>query len=136
MEQEFSWGELDELEMLWNGNRFGAAHDWLGERWNYLIQSRPDGEGDRDAQFLQALAFAALAFHFTQNQKQDGALLLADDALAILPGFQPMYRGVEIAPVLETVKTLRPMLDGLDAGAECPMRPFVFNKLRYKRMDA
>ncbi len=100
MKHEFAW---DELELLWNANNFGAVHDWLGERWNHLIQSRPAGHDDPDAQFLQGLAFAALAFHFTQNHNQDGAALLADDALALLPQFVPAYRGVAVAPVLETL---------------------------------
>lgn len=134
--QEFSWDGLDELETLWNGNNFGAAHDWLGERWNYLIQCRPEGAADRDAQFLQGLAFAALTFHFTQNQNQEGAAMLADDALAVLPEFLPDYRGVEIAPILETVNVLRPMLVGLEPEAPCPMQPFVFSKLKYQRAEA
>ncbi|MEO8332020.1 MAG: DUF309 domain-containing protein [Gallionella sp.] len=132
MDSEFAWGELDDLEMLWNGNNFGAVHDWLGERWNYLIQSRPDGEGDRDARFLQGLVFAALAFYFTQNQNQDGAAMLADDALAVLPEYLPSYRGVEVAPILETLNVLRPLLNGLAHEAECPLQPFVFNKFKYK----
>lgn len=122
----------DELELLWNANQFGAVHDWLGERWNHLIQTRPGGHDDPDAQFLQGLAFAALAFHFTQNHNQDGAALLADDALAVLPRFVPSHQGIEIAPVLETLHALRPLLEGLQHDAACPMQPFAFNKLAYR----
>lgn len=129
MNHEFAW---DELELLWNANNFGAVHDWLGERWNHLIQSRPAGQEDPDALFLQGLAFAALAFHFTQNHNQDGAALLADDALAVLPQFVPVYRGMNVVPVLETLNALRPLLDGLEREADCPMQPFVFNKLKYQ----
>ncbi|MBZ0096495.1 MAG: DUF309 domain-containing protein [Sulfuricella sp.] len=132
MNHEFAW---DELALLWDGNNFGAVHDWLGERWNHLIQTRPGGHEDPDAQFLQGLAFAALAFHFTQNHNQDGAALLAEDALAMLPRFLPAWRGVEIAPVLETLNTLLPLLEGLDHGSDCPMQPFVFNKLAYQVMN-
>lgn len=132
MNHEFAW---DELALLWDGNNFGAVHDWLGERWNHLIQTRPEGHEDPDAQFLQGLAFAALAFHFTQNHNQDGAALLAEDALALLPRFLPAWRGVEIAPVLETLNTLLPLLEGLDHAADCPMQPFVFNKLAYQVMN-
>lgn len=126
MNAEFAW---DELEALWNANNFGGVHDWLGERWNHLIQTRPGGHNDPDAQFLQGLAFAALSFHFTQNHNQDGAALLADDALAMLPRFGPAYRGIEVAPVLETLHALRPLLDNLQTEDACPMQPFVFNKL-------
>lgn len=119
----------DELAALWNAGDFGAVHDWLGLRWNQLIQTRPGGVDDTDARFLQGLAFAALAFHFTQNQNQDGARLLADDALAVLPEYGPAHMGVEVTPVLRTLNALRPLLDGLDTEADCPMRPFVFNKL-------
>lgn len=132
MNHEFAW---DELALLWDGNNFGAVHDWLGERWNHLIQTRPGGHNDLDAQFMQGLAFAALALHFTQNHNQDGAALLAEDALSILPRFLPAHRGVEVAPVLETLNVLRPLLEGLDYEADCPMQPFVFNKLAYQVMN-
>ena len=132
MNHEFAW---DELELLWNANNFGAVHDWLGERWNHLIQTRPDGHEDPDARFLQGLAFAALAFHFTQNQNQDGAALLADDALTLLPQFVPAYRGVALGPVLETLNTLRPLLAGLDSEANCPLQPFVVKKFEYRMMN-
>ncbi len=129
MNHEFAW---DELELLWNANNFGAVHDWLGERWNYLIQTKPGGHDDPDAQFLQGLAFAALAFFFTQNHNQDGAALLAEDGAARLAQFMPIYRGLEVAPVLGTLNTLLPLLEGLEHGDDCPMQPFVFNKLEYQ----
>ncbi len=132
MNHEFAW---DELALLWDGNNFGAVHDWLGERWNHLIQTRPGGHEDPDAQFLQGLAFAALAFYFTQNHNQDGAALFAEDALSMLPRFLPAYRGLEMAPVLEALNTLLPLLDGLVHEAACPMQPFVFNKLTYQVMN-
>lgn len=129
MKHEFAW---DELALLWDGNNFGGVHDWLGERWNRLIQTRPGGHEDPDARFLQGLAFAALAFHFTQNRNQDGAALLTDDALRVLPSFLPAYGGVEVAPVLETLNVLRPLLNGLEPEADCPLQPFFFNKLVYQ----
>ncbi|MDD5241830.1 MAG: DUF309 domain-containing protein [Sulfuricella sp.] len=132
MSHEFAW---DELELQWNGNNFGAVHDWLGERWNHLIQTRPEGHDDPDAQFMQGLAFAALAFHFTQNHNQDGAALLAEDAVSKLTGFLPAYCGVEVAPVLETLNILLPLLVGLEHEADCPMQPFIFNKLAYQVMN-
>ncbi|NMM29203.1 MAG: DUF309 domain-containing protein [Glaciimonas sp.] len=132
MSHEFAW---DELALLWNGNNFGGVHDWLGERWSHFTQVRSDGIDDMDARFLQGLAFAALALHFTQNRNQEGAALLADDALSVLPQFLPAYRGLKVAPVMETLAALRPLLDGLQSDAECPIRPLVFNKLSYQ-MDA
>lgn len=132
-ERLFIW---DELELLWNAHNFGGVHDWLGERWNYLIQSRPDGQNDTDAQFLQCLAFAALALHFTRHHNQEGATLMADDALALLPAYLPTYRGLSVAPVLETLNTLRPLLDGIDNQAECPLHPFACNKLCYNQEAA
>ncbi len=66
-----------------------------------------------------------------RTSNQDGARLLADDALGVLPEYRPAHMGVEVAPVLKTLKTLRPLLDGLDTEADCPMQPFVFNKLIY-----
>lgn len=128
----FAWWEL---AILWDAGDFHGVHDWLGLRWSHLIQSRPGGHADRDASFLQGLAFAALAFHFTQNQKQDGAVLMADDALAMLPGYLPAYRGLAVEPVLATLRELRPRLDGLDAEDECPMHPFVFNRLQYGKTE-
>lgn len=128
----FAWGEL---AVLWDAGDFRGVHDWLGLRWNHLIQSRPAGHADRDARFLQGLAFAALTFHFTQNQKQDGAALMADDALAMLPNYLPAYRGLEVEPVLATLRVLRPLLDGLDPEDDCPMQPFVFNRLKYGKAD-
>ncbi|MBI5262726.1 MAG: DUF309 domain-containing protein [Bradyrhizobium sp.] len=124
----FAWAELADF---WDAGDFRAVHDWLGLRWNHLIQTRPGGHADKDARFLQALAFAALAFHFTQNQKQDGAALVADDALSMLPGYLPLYRGLDVAPVIATLSTLRPLLEGLAPEDDCPMRPFTFNRLSY-----
>ncbi|WP_420475169.1 hypothetical protein [Noviherbaspirillum sp. ST9] len=130
MSHEFAW---DELALLWNGNNYGGVHDWLGERWNHLIQSRPDGHEDTDACFLQGLAFAALAFHFSRNRNLEGAALLADDALNVLPTFLPAYRGVQVEPVIDTLNALRPLLDGLAPDAECPLPVDLFKKLSYQQ---
>lgn len=129
MSDEFAWHEL---ALLWNSSNFGGVHDWLGERWSHLAQVRSDGIDDTDAQFLQGLAFAALALHFTQNRNQEGAALLADDALDVLSHFPSAYRGLTVAPVMETLAVLRPLLDGLAPDADCPMRPLVFSKLSYR----
>lgn len=131
--EPFAW---DELAVLWDAGDFSGVHDWLGLRWNHLIQTRPSGHNDPDARFLQGLAFAALCFHFTQNQKQDGAALLADDAMVALTSFRPAHRGVVVAPILETLSILRPLLNGLDPEDDCPMRPFIFNRLVYLKREA
>ena len=80
----------------------------------------PRGVDDKDARFLQGLAFAALAFHFTQNRNQDGARLLADDALAVLPEYGPAHLGVETGSVLKSLRALRPMLEDLDHRSRLP----------------
>jgi hypothetical protein len=83
------------------------------------------------ARFLQGLAFAALSLHFTRHHNQQGAVLLADDALRVLPDFLPAYRGLGVAPVLASVQRLRPLLDGIDPEADCPMQPFVCDELQH-----
>jgi uncharacterized protein len=122
----------DELAQLWNAGDFGGVHDWLGLRWSRLIQTRARGTDDKDARFLQGLAFAALAFHFTQNRNQEGARLLADDALAVLPGYGAAHMGIEAGPVLRSLRALRPMLENLETEADCPMQPLVAGKLIYR----
>ncbi len=124
--------QWQELAPLWDSWNFGAVHDWLGVRWNHIIQSTPQGHDDKDAQFLQGLAFAALAWHFTRHHNQDGAQLLADDALSVLPKFLPTYWGVDVAPIVESLNVLRPLLEGLDPEADCPLQPFVCSKLSFK----
>lgn len=120
-----------ELAALWDAHDFGAAHDWLGERWNVLIQSRPQGHGDPDARFLQGLAYAVLAFHFTQNANQDGARLMVDDALDVLVDYAPAWKGMATAPVLASLNILQPLLVGLDNAAPCPLQPFRCEPLQF-----
>ncbi len=118
--------DWDELRALWSARDFGAVHDWLGERWSRLIQERPEGNADRDAAFLQGLAFAALSFHFARSKNQDGARILAEDALRVLSAYEPAHAGVALAPLLESVRELRVRLQGLDSDAECPLQPHAF----------
>lgn len=120
-----------ELAALWDERDFGAAHDWLGERWNSLIQSRPQGHDDPDARFLQGLAYAVLAFHFTQHINQDGARLMVADALEVLAGYAPAWAGMETAPVMASLKVLQPLLEGLDNDAPCPLQPFTCQLLTF-----
>lgn len=124
----FHW---DELGMLWDANNFGGVHDWLGERWNFLIQSSPLGNRDHDAKFFQGLAYAALAFYFTQNFNQEGAALMVDDALEVLPQFGPVCHGIHVDPIIDSLLTLRPLLQGIAPDAACPLQPFACHKLKY-----
>lgn len=132
VEGESSIHVWDELALLWNSGDFGGVHDWLGLRWSRLIQTSAHGTDDKDARFLQGLAFAALAFHFTQNRNQDGARLLADDALALLPRYGAAHMGIETGPILTGLRALRPMLDNLDTEADCPMQPLESGKFIHR----
>ena len=122
---ELDWGEV---ATLWNDNQLGTLHDWLNERWSRLIRNSVLGTSDPEAELLQALAFATLALFFTQNQNQEGALLMLDDAVMALGKFRPAYMGIRIEPIYATLQELRPMLVGLAPDADCPMCPFVYPK--------
>lgn len=122
------WAEAAEL---WDNNDLGALHDWLNERWSRLIRNSMLGTKDPEAEFLQGLAFAALALFFTQNRNQEGALLMIDDAQMALARYRPRFLGVELDPILDTLQALRPLLAGLAPDAECPLYPFVYPKFGY-----
>ena len=129
----YDWEELAEL---WDGNDFRAVHDWLNWRWAELVKTRVLREYDPDASFLQGLAFAALALHFTQDGNQEGALMMIDDAMVFLAPYVPSHQGVAVEPVLQSLAELRPMLVGPAADAPCPMQPFVYRKFRLARAVA
>lgn len=126
----FGW---DELAALWDSNDLAAAHDWLNERWSRLVRNGVGGQMNPEAQFLQALAFAVLALHFTQCGNQEGARLLMDDALVALARFRPAFLGVRVDPIVATLQELRPLLAGLAAEDPCPLWPFVYNRFEYQR---
>lgn len=127
---DFEW---EELAILWDGNNLAAAYDWLNERWSRLVRNRPGGQQDPEAEFLQALAFAVLALHFTQHGNQEGARLMIDDALVCLGRYRPRFLGVHVDPILATLNELRPLLAGLAPDADCPIWPFVYHKFEYQR---
>jgi hypothetical protein len=127
---ELDWGEV---ATLWNNNQLGTLHDWLNERWSRLIRNSVLGTSDPEAELLQALAFATLALFFTQNQNQEGALLMLDDAVMALGKYRPAYMGVRIEPIYATLQELRPMLVGLAPDADCPMWPFVYPRFEFDR---
>jgi len=120
-----------DVEVMWNSNDLGALHDWLNERWSRLIRNSLLGTRDPEAEFLQGLAFATLALFFTQNQNQDGALLLIDDAQMALAKYRPRFLGVNVEPILGGLQELRPLLVGLAPDADCPLYPFVYPKFEY-----
>lgn len=122
---ELDWGEVT---TLWNNNELGTLHDWLNERWSRLVRNSVLGQSDPEAELLQALAFATLALFFTQNQNQEGALLMLDDALLVLGKYRPAYLGIQIEPIYANLQDLRPLLVGLAPDADCPMYPFVYPK--------
>ncbi len=125
--------QWDELAYHWNNNEFHEVHDWLNQRWSKQVQYSPAGDKDPDARFLQGLAFAGLALYFTQNGNQESARLMLDDALMVLPQYAPSYQGILIAPILETLHNLRPVISLLGPDDECPFQPFVYNKLMFDR---
>jgi len=127
---ELDWSEV---AALWNNNELGTLHDWLNERWSRLIRNSVLGQTDPEAELLQALAFATLALFFTQNQNQEGALLMLDDALFVLGKYRPAYLGIKIEPIYANLQDLRPLLVGLAPDADCPMFPFVYPKFEYSR---
>jgi hypothetical protein len=127
---DLDWGEV---AALWNSNDLAVLHDWLNERWSRLIRNSVLGSKDPEGEFLQALAFATLAFFFTQNRNQEGALLMIDDAVVALAKFQPRYLGVQVAPIVEALQELRPVLAGLAPDADCPFFPFVLPRFEVER---
>jgi hypothetical protein len=125
---DLTWSDL---AVLWNDNDMRGVHDWLNERWAGIVASSLLGHRDPEAEFLQGIAFAAIALHFTQHGNQDGARLMVDDALVALAKFRPEFMGVGVEPILDTLQTLRPMLAGLASDDECPMQPFVYRKFEW-----
>jgi hypothetical protein len=125
--------DWSEVATLWNSNDLAALHDWLNERWSRLIRNSVLGDRDPEAEFLQGLAFAALALFFTQNQNQEGALLLLDDAVMALAKYRPRFLGVRVAPIVDALQELRPFLVGLAPDADCPLFPFVLPRFEVDR---
>jgi hypothetical protein len=123
--------DWEEFAALWDSD-LQQAHDWLNERWSRLVETRVAGHADPEARFLQGLAFAALALHFTQCRNQDGALLMLDDALVALIRYRPEFLGVRVDPVIDTLQELRPAIAGLAPDAEFPFFPFVYRRLEYR----
>jgi hypothetical protein len=123
--------DWSEAAAMWNDNQLGQLHDWLNERWSRLIRNSLLGTKDPEAEFLQGLAYAALALFFTQNRNQEGALLMIDDAQMALAKYRPRFLGVHVDPILGALQELRPLLVGLAPDDDCPLYPFVYPKFEY-----
>ncbi|MFA5530862.1 MAG: hypothetical protein WDA11_09385 [Thiohalomonadaceae bacterium] len=121
----------DELAALWDEGDFRTVHDWINERWSRVIQTSPQGDRDPFARFLQGLAFAALAFHFAREQNTESTRLFVDDALAVLPNFAPIYAGVELNPIIDSLHTLAAALPGDGSDMHIPERALVCGPLRF-----
>lgn len=126
--ERYDWAAL---AALWNGNDFRGVHDWLNERWARLVRDRILGDADPEARFLQGLAFAAIAFHFAQNDNAEGARMMLDDALVALAAFRPSYRKVRVDAVMESLEELRPLVLALAAGGAPAPQPFVYRRFEY-----
>ncbi len=124
--------DWEALAALWDSNDLQGVHDWLNVRWSRLVETRVAGHSDPEAQFLQGLAFAALALHFAQSRNQDGALLMLDDSLVALVRFRPEFLGVRVDPVIDTLQELRPTIASLAPDAEFPVFPFVYRRFEYR----
>lgn len=97
----------DELAALWQAGDFRGVHDWLNERWAHTVQQSPRGDAEPLAQFLQGLAYAALAFHFAAEQNAESAGLFVEDGLDLLPRYAPAFAGIEVSPVVDALAELR-----------------------------
>jgi hypothetical protein len=127
---ELDWSEI---AALWNGNELRTLHDLLNERWSRLIRNSVLGGADPEAEFLQGLAFAALALFFTQHRNQQGALILLDDAVVVLGKYRPRFLGVQVEPIIGNLLEMRPLIASLPADGENPSFPFVYAKFEYDR---
>ena len=129
----YNW---EELALLWNIHDFRAVHDWLNMRWSGLVQSRVLRDQDPDACFLQGLAFAALALHFTESGNHEGARMMMDDAQVFLVPYVPNHEGVEVEPVLEMLAEVRTRLAGLPLDTPCVLQASGRHRFRLARAGA
>ncbi|MCW8827949.1 MAG: DUF309 domain-containing protein [Gammaproteobacteria bacterium] len=110
----------DELTVLWQSGDFRGVHDWINERWSRTVQESPQGDADPFARFLQGMAFAALAFHFAEEQNGESAAIFVEDGLDTLSRFPPSYAGVELSPIVDALAELRHNLPSADSGLPIP----------------
>lgn len=113
----------DELAALWQAGDFRGVHDWINERWSRTVQESPQGDADPFARFLQGIAFAALAFHFAEEQNGESANIFVEDGIDTLSRFPPSYAGVEITPMVDALAGLRDHMPAPETGL--PISPVV-----------
>lgn len=125
----------DELTALWHAGDFRGVHDWLNERWARSMQESPQGADDPFVQFLQGLAFAALAFHFVSERNFESAGIFTEDGLIVLSRYAPVYAGIEITPLIDALAELRDAMPASDTDLLLPpgtsgVRALRFSSLR------
>jgi hypothetical protein len=113
----------DELAALWQSGDFRGVHDWINERWSRTVQESPQGDADPFARFLQGVAFAALAFHFAEEQNSESASIFVDDGLDALSRFPRAYAGIEVSPIIDALAELRDRMPA--PGTELPIPPII-----------
>ncbi len=123
----------DELAALWQAGDFRAVHDWINERWARTMQESPQGADDPFVQFLQGLAFAALAFHFIGERNFESAGIFTEDGLIVLSRYAPVYAGVEITPLIDALAELRDVMSASDTELLLPPQ---FSGVRALRFSA
>lgn len=124
----------DELEALWQAGDFRGVHDWLNERWARSMQESPQGADDPFVQFLQGLAFAALAFHFVSERNFESAGIFTEDGLIVLSRYAPVYAGIEITPLLDALAELRDAMPASDTDLLLPPGTSSVRALRFSSL--
>lgn len=123
----FLW---DELLILWQSGDFRAVHDWINHHWSQIVRGSVEADSDPFAQFLQGLAFSALAFHYAGEQNRESAGLFVNDGLEVLSRYPSSYAGIETTPIIDALEELRDLLPA--SGAEQPI-PAVVSSVRALR---
>jgi predicted metal-dependent hydrolase len=78
---------------VFNAGHYHPAHDAWEDYWLDLES------GSDDEEFLHGLIQFTAAAHHAANDRRDGAVGLAESALAYLDGLGATYRGVDLEPV-------------------------------------
>lgn len=121
----------DEFAALWQAGDFRGVHDWLNERWAHTVEQSPRGDAEPFAQFLQGLAYAALAFHFAGEKNAESASLFVEDGLDVLPRYAPSFAGIEITPIVDALAELRGQLPAPATGSLAPPLVSAVRALRF-----
>jgi len=123
----------DELAALWQAGDFRGVHDWLNERWARSMQESVQGADDPFVQFLQGLAFTALAFHFAGERNFESAGIFTEDGLIVLSRYAPVYAGIEVTPLIDALAELRDTMPAPDTEMHLPP---VFSGIRALRFSS